>query len=357
MGIFIISDTHFGVRNNHTYFNIIEDYFENYFIPELKKLYKPGDILIHCGDVFDNRTSINIYVIKMAKKIFKKIAQILPVHIIAGNHDLYTKDLSEYTSLSILEDIDKNIHVYYKHSILEYNGKKIFLFPYQLEHKNIKEAYEFIVNNNIKKNEKFPDYIFTHTDFSNLITNGNIRILDGLNIKDFNATYIFNGHIHHSQDYKNLINVGCPYELTRNDSGNKKRFIYLDTDTNKITNFWNEYSPKYLNVDFNDLENNFENIVSQLESNWITIWYSIKDSNKLNDIYNLLSSKLNNYYEIVFKLKEENLEFEEENEVKILEIEEINLRKLMVEFTKLKGYNTEVYLKMFDKLLPKIIQE
>ena len=62
--VWMITDTHFGVRSNsREWMDIIDDYFKNTFIPLLKKESKPGDVLVHCGDVFDSRQSINLYVL------------------------------------------------------------------------------------------------------------------------------------------------------------------------------------------------------------------------------------------------------------------------------------------------------
>ena len=54
--IWLIADTHFGLKGDDEIW--LEDYF-NYFnndlIPYMKKNVGEHDILIHCGDVFDNR--------------------------------------------------------------------------------------------------------------------------------------------------------------------------------------------------------------------------------------------------------------------------------------------------------------
>ena len=58
--VWILGDLHFGVRSNSVeWLNIQKDFFENVFIPNLKKHYKPGDVLVQVGDTFDNRQSIN----------------------------------------------------------------------------------------------------------------------------------------------------------------------------------------------------------------------------------------------------------------------------------------------------------
>ena len=59
--VWVLGDLHFGVRANSVeWLEIQKQFFEEVFIPTLKKNVKPGDVLIQVGDTFDNRQSINI---------------------------------------------------------------------------------------------------------------------------------------------------------------------------------------------------------------------------------------------------------------------------------------------------------
>ena len=59
--VWILGDLHFGVRANSVeWLDIQKDFFENTFIPILKRDVRPGDVLVQVGDTFDNRQSINI---------------------------------------------------------------------------------------------------------------------------------------------------------------------------------------------------------------------------------------------------------------------------------------------------------
>ena len=70
--VFLISDTHLGVRSNSKeWCDIIQDYFQDFLIPLLKKESRPGDVLVHCGDVFDSRQSLNLYVLNLSISIFE----------------------------------------------------------------------------------------------------------------------------------------------------------------------------------------------------------------------------------------------------------------------------------------------
>ena len=100
----IISDTHFGVRSNSIeWIEIQYDFFEKFYIPYLKKIVKPGDAIIHLGDVFESRQFVNVRVMNMAIDIMKKLAEIMPVFIICGNHDIYYKSTNDINSIKIFE--------------------------------------------------------------------------------------------------------------------------------------------------------------------------------------------------------------------------------------------------------------
>ena len=84
--IWIMGDVHFGLRSaNMGWFDITKSYFEDYFIPLLKKEYREGDILIQLGDIYDNRQIVNQKINSYAIDLFEKIGKILPVHIIGGS--------------------------------------------------------------------------------------------------------------------------------------------------------------------------------------------------------------------------------------------------------------------------------
>ena len=76
---FLISDTHLGVRANSTeWLTYIKAWFYEDFIPTVKANWKPGDILIHCGDFFDNRQSINLLVLSESIALFEELSKLFP---------------------------------------------------------------------------------------------------------------------------------------------------------------------------------------------------------------------------------------------------------------------------------------
>ena len=61
--IFLIGDTHIGLgypNNADKWFKVHREYFSDFLMPLLKSRVEPGDIIVHLGDLFDNRNVIPI---------------------------------------------------------------------------------------------------------------------------------------------------------------------------------------------------------------------------------------------------------------------------------------------------------
>ena len=100
MKIALITDTHFGARNDNLAFNeYFYKFWENVFFPYLDE--HKIDTIIHLGDLMDRRKFVSY---KIAKDLRERF--ILPIvhrgikmHIMAGNHDTYYKNTNEINSL------------------------------------------------------------------------------------------------------------------------------------------------------------------------------------------------------------------------------------------------------------------
>ena len=90
--IFMISDLHFGVRNNSIEWleNHLE-FFHKFYIPYLKENLQKGDVLFVLGDWFDNRQLLDINVMNKSIDLILDLSEILPVYFMTGNHDIYKK--------------------------------------------------------------------------------------------------------------------------------------------------------------------------------------------------------------------------------------------------------------------------
>jgi len=243
MRVFITTDWHFGVYLNNLdkWLNMMEDYFLNFFIPYLKENVKPGDILIHCGDLYDNRTSIPIIASYKAEKILTEISKILPVHLIVGNHDLWNKGSNDVNSVRLFNFVE-NINIYTETTTIELFGNKLVLMPW------IENRLDMIKQ--ISGNPG--DYLFCHSDLNGCRMHLNSvahRNADKIDVDEFNRfKHVFSGHIHIRQTNKNFTFIGSPYQMDRNDMGDQKGITVLDLISGNIHFEPNTHSPVFNKV-------------------------------------------------------------------------------------------------------------
>jgi len=263
--VWVLGDLHFGVRSNSLeWLEIQKDFFENLFIPTLKKHYRPGDVLVQVGDTFDNRQSINIRVLNYAINLFERLGEILPVHIIVGNHDIWAKKSNSVTSIDSLKWIP-NVQVYTDPEMYDWNDRKILLMPWRRD--SAHEA-ETLADNPTS------EIVFCHSEVRGIYLNSKVKNQHGneSNIYD-KYTRVYSGHIHYRQEKNKLLMVGVPYQLTRSDMNNTKGFDLVDLETMEETFFENNISPKFLRYNIKMLyDMSLGNFKEQIENNFIDLY-------------------------------------------------------------------------------------
>ena len=243
MKVYMITDTHFGIyiNNMEKWLNMMESTFYNFVIPFLKKNVEEGDVLIHLGDLFDNRTSIPIIILNKVEKILKDLSDIIPVHIMVGNHDLFNKGSNDINSVRIFSYM-KNISVYEKTKTLEIFGTKLVLMPW------VEKRIDMIKEINSNPG----DYLLCHSDLNGCLMHLNSvahRNADKIDILEFkNYKRVFSGHVHIRQISKNFEFIGSLWQMDRNDMGDQKGITVLDLPTGKIKFIPNDYSPVFKKV-------------------------------------------------------------------------------------------------------------
>lgn len=244
MRVFMITDTHFGIYLNNLdkWLNMMESTFYNFVIPYLKENAKPGDILIHLGDLFDNRNSLPIIVLNKVEKILKEVSDILPMHIMVGNHDLWNKGSNEVNSVRLYGYINKNITVYEKTTTLEVGGQKLVLMPW------VEKRVDMI--NELSSNKG--DYLMCHSDLNGCRMHLNSvahRNPDKIDVENFSAyKNVFSGHIHIRQLNSNFMFIGSLYQMDRNDYDDQKGITVLNLEDDTIEFVHNTYSPVFKKV-------------------------------------------------------------------------------------------------------------
>lgn len=239
----MITDTHFGRSplSLDKWIKIQFDYFHKQLIPYLIKNVKEGDILIHCGDLFDNRTSVPIIIHNKVEDLLLKLGEILPVHLIVGNHDLYNKGDNTINSPRIYNWLP-NVNIYQDTTTIEIDGSKLVLMPW-VEKKD--DMIEEIKNNP-------GDYLFCHSDLNGCkmhlssIAHRNKFKIDVNQFNDYKKVY--SGHIHIRQIQNNFEFIGAPYQMDRNDYNDTKGLTVLNLDTGETEFVENTISPTFKRV-------------------------------------------------------------------------------------------------------------
>jgi calcineurin-like phosphoesterase family protein len=240
--IFLIGDSHIGLGYPNTtdkWHKVHIEYFRDFLIPLLKREVKEGDIIVHLGDLFDNRNIIPINILNYGMDVVEEISKIAPLHIIIGNHDLYSKSASEINSIRPFKYIP-NVEVYSSPRVLEYNNLNILMMPY------IEKRIEQI---KVIEDNKNCDYLFCHSDLNgckmhlNSVAHRNNDKIDIENFKSFRK--VRSGHIHLVQTNTNFTFIGSIFQMDRNDIGDQKGIFVIDTENDTEEFFPNNVSPVF----------------------------------------------------------------------------------------------------------------
>ena len=129
MKIALITDTHFGARNDSLIFNdFFKKFYEDIFFPTLKE--RKIKKIIHLGDVVDRRKFINYKTLNSMKEIlFTPLEEMgCDMEIIVGNHDIYYKNTLAVNSMHELTKGMSRITVYNKPTEVSLDGKNTAVF-------------------------------------------------------------------------------------------------------------------------------------------------------------------------------------------------------------------------------------
>lgn len=257
--IWLISDTHFGLKgDNPIWMQDIYDYFDKVLFPLMEEKVEPEDILIHCGDVFDNRSTIGLNTISTTIKIFERLSNIFnKIKIVIGNHDIYKKTDTSITSVDMLKHI-KNIDIYYTPTVETIDDKRVLFLPWN---ENAQEQKDILKRFNV-------DYVFGHLEIGGCMTSSKGNMLKTnttIQEEDFKSARVFAGHIHIRQKIQNVNYIGTPYMKDRGDIGNEKGITLLHLQSGATKFIENKFSPRFIKESVYDI---LDQTVAELKERW-----------------------------------------------------------------------------------------
>ena len=243
MKVAIITDTHYGARKGSKY---LHDYFElfykNVFFPALKE--HNIEAVIHMGDAFDSRKSIDYQSLEWAKRVVFEPLKKYDVHMIIGNHDTYYKNTNSVNSPELLLQTYPNIKTYSDPTEVNIGGLNILLIPW-INQENETSTFKLIQKTSSK-------VAMGHLEFQGFRVNRQLVMEHGLDSKLFeNFERVYSGHYHTRSDNGKIFYLGNPYEMYWTDVNDTRGFHIFDTETLTHTPINNPYKLFY-NIYYED---------------------------------------------------------------------------------------------------------
>ena len=234
MKIALVTDTHFGARNDNQNVN---DYFykfyDDIFFPELKK--RGITTCVHLGDVVDRRKFISFKIANdFRQRFINRFAELgIDLHIIIGNHDTYYKNTNEVNSMEELVGRDR-CNIYTGPEVVEFDGVPIQFIPW-------------INTNNYDESMSALSHSPAQIAMGHLEVNGfemhKGHFADGSYDKELFRRFdiVMSGHFHHKSDDGQIYYLGTPYEIYWSDYEDPRGFHIFDTDTRELERIVNPY--------------------------------------------------------------------------------------------------------------------
>jgi len=209
----IITDQHFGARNDSLHFlDFYEKFYDETFFPAID--FAGITTLLILGDTFD--------------RLFDKLADRgIKVHMLVGNHDTYYKNTNDVNSPRlVLEEYD-NINIIKNPDTLQLDGVSVCMMPWICA-----ENYDHSIQT-LKLTEA--TICMGHFEIEGFQMYRGAPSHEGLEPKMFDKfDMVFSGHYHHKSSRGNIHYLGNPYELTWQDHDDPRGFHILDLKTQEL---------------------------------------------------------------------------------------------------------------------------
>ena len=227
MKIALITDTHFGARNDNLNFNeYFFEFYENQFFPYLKE----HDItdVIHLGDVMDRRKYVSYRIAKDFRERFINQFENYNFHMLVGNHDTFYKNTNAVNSLQELVDGRyENITVYEEATEVEFDGCKILFVPW-INADNMNHTMKMLKQSDAQ-------ICMGHLELNGFEMQKGMVMDHGWDKQEFNRfDMVMSGHYHHKSDDGQIYYLGTPYEIYWNDWNDPKGFHVFDTEKREL---------------------------------------------------------------------------------------------------------------------------
>jgi len=229
MKIAILNDTHCGIRNSSDIFmDYQEKFYRDIFFPYLKK--HNIKKILHLGDYYENRTSINFKALRHNRRIFLDVLRDQSIHmdIIPGNHDVYYKNTNQLNSLKeLLGHYMGEVRIIESPTVIQYDSLKVALVPW-INVENEKKTLDFLANCDAQ-------VVAAHLELFGYEMQKGVKCTSGMDSSPFaRFEAVLTGHFHTKSNSENIHYLGAQMQFFWNDCEDRKYFHVLDTETREL---------------------------------------------------------------------------------------------------------------------------
>ena len=268
--IVLITDTHFGARNDSLIFNeFFYEFYQNQFFPYIIENIKDICGIVHLGDCLDRRKFVNYKIAKDFREWFigGLLDTWLPVHFIVGNHDIYYKNTLEvncYKELRIPGN-DKSWYVHDRPEYASFNDYDIAMIPW-ITSETYADTMKFIKDSGSQ-------IAMGHLEIKGFEMHSGIVSDAGVEKSLFNNfDMVMSGHFHKRSTDGHINYLGCPYEMTWADAGDPKGFHTFDLETRELEFIPNEHI-MFEKIRYDDTKTDYSNLdISKFDRKYIKVF-------------------------------------------------------------------------------------
>ena len=255
MKIALITDTHWGIRNDSIAFmDNSKRFLDEVFFPYLDT--NNVRTVVHLGDLVDRRKYLNHYTMHRLMNDF-----LIPLdnrnikcHFIAGNHDTYFKNTNEINAIeNIIGDRFEDCFTSYQRFPREFDfdGTQVLMLPW------ICDENRLACMDKIKTTTA--QIVMGHLELSGFEMHKGSMVSHGDDRSIFDRfDMVLSGHYHHRSSDGSIYYLGSHAEFTWSDYNDPKGFHILDTETRNLTFIENPYK-MFKKVWYNDSDDTFLN--------------------------------------------------------------------------------------------------
>lgn len=275
--IAVITDTHYGVRNDAIVFN---DYFKRFLDTVFFPYIDENGIkeVIHLGDLVDRRKYIQYYTLHRLKVDFLEplFSRDVQLTIILGNHDIAYKNTNEINALDeLFSKFSDKMHIIRDAEHVSMGDDlEVLMIPWICQD-NEAHSMDLIRKSTAQVAMGHLELAGFEMERGSVANHGqNANVFDKFDI-------VLSGHYHHKSTNGTVFYLGAPWQMTWADYDDPKGFHVFDTQTRALEFVENPHimfekffyddsdltSADVVDLDLTKYKNTYVKIVVQVKNN------------------------------------------------------------------------------------------